>query len=213
MKWKIIACMYIVGLFFVISPSGFVQADMNVKECIENEDCGEDEAPAGTVEDSDTEGSGGTGSLLINLVKMAFALLLVLGLIYILLKFINKRSKRFQQVRGLENIGGVSVGSNKSVQLVRIGSKVFLVGVGENVELLREITDDETKEEILHNDSSEDNHPVGGLASLLQQKAAGKSENKHSSHFSQLFTTELEKLKRTRSSLLKQSKQKDDHYE
>lgn len=197
-------------------PNGAVQAATNVKECIENNDCSEKgETPAGTVEDEnrDTEGNASTGSLLINLFKMVLALLLVIGLIYLLLKFLQKKSKRFQQIKGLENIGGITVGPNKSIQIVRIGSKLYMVGVGENVELLEEITDEQAKEEILHNDSSGENQPGGGLTSFWQRKNGGKTDNNHSSHFSNLFATELEKLKRTRRSLLKQPKQKDDHYE
>lgn len=212
---KIMAGICLMGLLFVIYPNGLVQAEPNVKDCIDNEDCTEaDSQPADTADNqTETAESTGAGSLLINLVKMVLALLLVLGLIYGLLKFLNKRSKKFQQVKGLENIGGVSVGPNKSVQLVRIGSKVFLVGVGENVELLEEITDDETKNEILHNDRSGDNSAAGGLSALFPQKATEKNTNDHRNDFRQLFTAELEKLKQTRRSLLNQSKQKGDYDE
>lgn len=53
------------------------------------------------------------GSLLFDLIKMFFALLLVLALIYLLLNFLNKRNKLFQKIKTLENLGGISVGQNK----------------------------------------------------------------------------------------------------
>ncbi|SFA77431.1 flagellar protein FliO/FliZ [Lentibacillus halodurans] len=215
MKLKIMAIIGLIGLWCVIYPNGAAEASMNVKNCIENKDCTEtDEAPADTADNqqSETTGSVESGSLWMNLVKMVLALLLVLGLIYTLLKFLNKRSRRFQQIKGLENIGGISVGPNKSVQVVRIGSKVFLVGVGENVELLKEIIDEDTKRALLHRDDAGEHKSAGGLTSFLQQTMTGKSDYDHSNDFKKQFASELEKLKQTRNSLLK-SKQKDDHYE
>ncbi|CAM5186720.1 hypothetical protein UACE39S_04674 [Ureibacillus acetophenoni] len=52
---------------------------------------------------------------------MLFALLFVLGLLMFVLKFINKRSLNYQQNSLVRNIGGVSLGAQKSVQLIQIG--------------------------------------------------------------------------------------------
>ncbi|MFD1360350.1 flagellar biosynthetic protein FliO [Lentibacillus salinarum] len=217
MQRKVVAIICLMGLWGVLYPNSVVEAATNVKDCIENADCNEaDTAPADTTENDeerDAADSPGTGSLLMNIVKMIFALLLVLGLIYLLLKFLHNRNKRFQQVKGLENMGGVSVGPNKSVQVVRIGSKVFLIGVGENVQLLEEITDDETKKELVHNDHSDDHQAAGGLAALFQSKNTEKNAGDGNDDFKRLFSTELEKLKQTRRSLLHQSTQKDDRHE
>ncbi|SFD80357.1 flagellar protein FliO/FliZ [Lentibacillus persicus] len=218
MKWNRLVFICIIGLCLVAFPSETGHAASNVKDCIENQDCGEtDKTPAGTEQGeqqkTETDGSTGTGSLLINLIKMIFALLLVLGLIYILLKFLNKRSNRFQQGKGMENIGGISVGPNKSVQAVRIGSKVYLIGVGENVELLEEITDDATIEAILHKKHSVENQQINGLRSLLQQKSGSNKEEGQSSEFSKLFKSELDKLKRNRNKMIQKPNQKENHDE
>src|SRR5699024_12724182 len=66
-------------------------------------------------------------SLIFNVIKMIVALLLVLALIYVLLIFIKKRNKLTQQVKVLDNLGGISVGPNKSIQLVRIGDRKSVV--------------------------------------------------------------------------------------
>ncbi|UTR10855.1 flagellar biosynthetic protein FliO [Evansella sp. LMS18] len=103
--------------------------------------------------DAGENGSGtmGTGENTPNLfllsLQMFAALAFVIFLIYALLKFVNKRSRSFQQHSTIENIGGVGLGANRSVQVVKVGRKLFLVGVGETVQLIKEIEDpDEIKE-------------------------------------------------------------------
>ena len=73
-------------------------------------------------------------------IRFLLALALVVVLIYVLLKLMNKFTSKQGQLNNLENLGGVSVGMNKSVQLVKVGTKVYLLGVGDTVELLTEIT-------------------------------------------------------------------------
>lgn len=75
-------------------------------------------------------------------VKMIFALIFVLFLIYIALRFINKKNKWFDNGRSVENIGGTNLGNNKSLQLVKVGNSILVVGVGDSINLLKEITDE-----------------------------------------------------------------------
>jgi flagellar protein FliO/FliZ len=75
-------------------------------------------------------------------VKMIFALVFVLLLIYGALRFINKRNKWFDNGRSVENIGGTNLGNNKSLQLVKVGNSILVVGVGDSINLLKEITDE-----------------------------------------------------------------------
>ncbi len=79
-------------------------------------------------------------------VKMIFALLFVLLLIYGALRFINKRNKWFDNGRSVENIGGTNLGNNKSLQLVKVGNSILVVGVGDSINLLKEITDEKEAE-------------------------------------------------------------------
>ena len=41
----------------------------------------------------------------------------------------------------MKNMGGISLGQQKSVQLVVIGNQYYLIGVGDDIRLLKEITD------------------------------------------------------------------------
>lgn len=205
----------IVTILFLFSCNSKVDAKApNVLDCLEDnaaceEDTG-DKKPNKPVSEADTEADTDTsGSLVFSIVKTVFALLLVLALIYLLLKFLNKRNKLFSQVKALENLGGISVGQSKSIQVVRIGTKVFLVGVGENVELLQEITDEEVKKDLINKDGfdSNTNSTTHLLPSFLQPK---KDKQNGENNFNHLFSKELEKLKKNRE-IMKQ--QKEDKHE
>ncbi|MCA1320913.1 flagellar biosynthetic protein FliO [Bacillus tianshenii] len=82
-------------------------------------------------------------------VKMIFALGFVLLLIYGALRLINKRNKWFDNGRSVENIGGTNLGNNKSLQLVKVGNSILVVGVGDSINLLKEITDEKEADLLL----------------------------------------------------------------
>ncbi|MEC5422681.1 flagellar biosynthetic protein FliO [Virgibacillus sp. C22-A2] len=204
----------------IVFTGGVAAKPMNVVDCLEEDvDC-LDGSFSTDGEGSQTEQlieSESTGSLLFSLVKMFFALLLILALIYLLLKFLSKRSKLFHQVKALENLGGVSVGQNKSIQIVRIGTQVFLIGVGENVEMLHEITDNEVIEDLLHSEKAVQNEVSAGtlFSSILRKKSTEDmgSTIQDKGDFKKLFSGELEKVRKNREKLIKQNGQKEDKHE
>jgi flagellar protein FliO/FliZ len=81
----------------------------------------------------------------VDYIKMLFSLLFVIALIYVLLRFINKRSRLFGQAQMLDNLGGIPLGANRSVQLIKVGERILVLGVGESIQLLKEL---EGREEI-----------------------------------------------------------------
>lgn len=85
----------------------------------------------------------GGSNLFLDFIKIIFSLALVLALIYLLYRFAAKRTGRYKEGSNLKNLGGVSVGSNRSIQLIRLGDKVMVIGVGDNVQLLKEISEPE----------------------------------------------------------------------
>ena len=89
--------------------------------------------------------------------KNGFGAYFVVALFYGLMKFLNKRNLNFQRNQMVQNLGGLSLGAQKSVQLLQVGKTLYLVGVGEDVQLLREITDPEEVEALLalYNDRQE----------------------------------------------------------
>lgn len=156
----------------------------------------------------------GTGSLTISsFIKLFFALLFVLLLIYGLYRFVNKRTKSYQDYGALRNIGGISVGGNRSIQMVRVGKEILVVGVGENIQLLKEVTDPEAIEELLtHND---DQHVVLQPA-WEQLKEKIKSLNlkkvglKSPPSFQELLTERLKKMTAERKKSFESIKNQED---
>ena len=82
-------------------------------------------------------------------IKIFLALIVVLALLVFVLKFLNKRNLTYQNASTIRNIGGISVGAQKSVQVVQVGDSVFVVGVGDEVRLLKEIENEQEKQQLL----------------------------------------------------------------
>ncbi|WBL13282.1 flagellar biosynthetic protein FliO [Sutcliffiella sp. NC1] len=83
-------------------------------------------------------------------IKMFLTLGFVLLLLYFTLNFINKRNQWIGASKTVLNVGGTTLGNNKSVQLVKVGDSIFVLGVGDSINLLKEITNEEEKEVILN---------------------------------------------------------------
>jgi flagellar protein FliO/FliZ len=95
------------------------------------------------------DGGNSTSLSVFDALKMIFTLILVLGLLIFLLKFLNKKMKLPQETKYLQNLGGISLGQNKSIQLVKVGNRILIVGVGDTIELLQEINDEEEYKKII----------------------------------------------------------------
>ncbi|WP_037985683.1 flagellar biosynthetic protein FliO [Thalassobacillus devorans] len=205
----------------VLSPN-VVTARPSVIDCTENpglEGCreggsGAGEAP-GDSEGQNNEAAPSNDSMAWNLVQLLFSLLLVLGLIYGLLKFFNRKNKMFQKNRKLENIGGLSLGPNRSLQLVRIGDRVLVIGVGENVKMVTEIKDETSKQNLMQADQEEtlDDQLISRFFNKKDKKKPKTYQQSSSIQFQQLFEGELGDLKENRQRLLHNKKQREDYHD
>jgi len=74
--------------------------------------------------------------------KVIFFLLVIIGIFFAIVKFLSQKNK-IMFGRSLRSLGGVPLGQNKSIQVVEIGRSIYIVGVGENVQLLEKIDDQE----------------------------------------------------------------------
>lgn len=133
-------------------------------------------------------------------IRFLLALALVVVLIYVLLKLMNKFTSKQGQLNNLENLGGVSVGMNKSVQLVKVGTKVYLLGVGDTVELLTEITDQAFIDQLMNNSQVPGADLFSKVTQSFQQKQSKSEDNSspnetRNDSFSTLFKGELEQMK------------------
>lgn len=111
--------------------------------------------------------------------KMIFALLFVIILLSLLLKFVNKKSRSYSTGKMIQNLGGASLGGNRSLQVVRVGEKILVLGVGENVQLLDLVEEEREFNRLIdeYNEKmgQEPSHPaiVSKLAESWKEKRKG----------------------------------------
>ncbi|MDG0793556.1 flagellar biosynthetic protein FliO [Cohnella ginsengisoli] len=70
-------------------------------------------------------------------------LLMMIGGIVMLLRFVGRRNRGWWVNRSMRSLGGLTLGANKSMQIVEWNNRIYVLGVGENVQLLESITDPE----------------------------------------------------------------------
>ena len=132
------------------------------------------------------------------------------------MKFLNKRNLNFQRNQFVQNLGGLSLGAQKSVQLLQVGKTLYLVGVGEDVQLLREITDPEEVEALLalYNERQEfaaTSPYIAEVFSKFKRKDSAKVQNEQQKQdsFGNLFEKKLSEIKQERSDERERWKQKE----
>ncbi|MCE7794593.1 flagellar biosynthetic protein FliO [Salipaludibacillus sp. CUR1] len=203
-------------ILFLLIPAGtaaeetgdFGEEDRNVSEFLdlyenENQNSTDDTEPAGTFsEEENNENEAGAGAHSPNLFFIMLQLLLALGAvlfgIYALLKFINKRARNFSSHSTVQSVGGIGVGTNRSVQLVKVGDRLLVVGVGDSVNLLKEIDDPaEIKALMEKNESPQDlfDQSASKLTGWLKQKKDSRIND--SSPFHSLLDREMTEVKKT----------------
>lgn len=197
----------VLAIIFVLFPffSNITSASPNVEDCLNGAaDCEEEsvEPGAATDENDFLEENNANDSLFLNIIKLIFALLLVLALIFIAIRFLGKRNNLFQHVQALENLGGISLGPNRSIQIVRVGKKFYLIGVGDSVELLDEITDEQLIKQLTKQKESSSN-----FLQMAMDFKKNSSDKSSGTDFKNLFKTELDQLKQNRKTMINQYKE------
>lgn len=206
------------SILFLIKPfsASATPNGVSVGECIEHpEKCGgEGSTTKGDKAEEKEDPSLALGFM--DVVKMFFALLFVVVLLYFLMKLMNKNSRAYQQNRLVQNIGGTALGGNRSVQIVKAGNRLLVVGVGEEVRLLREITDKKEIEDLLDQYSTQldtviqPKHMAIKLLDTLKENLGQKSKNEDKDKsFKKLFESEMNQIKKDRKNSLQELKWKE----
>ncbi|MBF0705169.1 flagellar biosynthetic protein FliO [Alkalihalobacillus hwajinpoensis] len=168
MRQHMIGIMTLLLCFVLLVPHHVVAAtDGSVTDWL-TEDGDEPSAPQ---DEQPTEVEGPSTNVFFLLIKLVFYTIVVVGLIYLLIRFLSKRQQKIQHHSVFTPIGGTSLGNNKSVQMVKVGDSLYMIGVGDNVNLLKEIEDKEEVERIL----SQAEDQKSGF-SFMNQKHAGIQE-------------------------------------
>jgi len=134
-------------------------------------------------------------SVLMIFVQMFGALFLVICLIYLLLRFVNKRTRSFRSNRMIQHVGGVPLGANRSVQMVRVGDQLFVLGVGDSIQLIKEITDKGEIERLIEDQNQELNkmeEPIIKLSNWITRRIKlANQPSKNELGFKELLNRQL----------------------
>ena len=82
-------------------------------------------------------------------IKFIVSFIIVIGLLIVLLRFLQKRGNLVQTNGPIVSIGGHSLGNNRSLQVLLIGQTLYIIGVGETITLLRTISQGEEYQSLL----------------------------------------------------------------
>ncbi|WP_445488234.1 flagellar biosynthetic protein FliO [Niallia sp. 03133] len=155
--------------------------------------------------------STSVGLTFLDFIKMIFATIFVVAIIYIILKFINKRNHVYKSSQIMENLGGATLGANRSIQIVKIGKRLLIVGVGENIQLIKEIDDESEYNEILETYNRKVDQlvqPSDIVTKVMHavQKQPANIKNKDS--FAGYLKKQLQDISKERKELLKEIEKK-----
>jgi flagellar protein FliO/FliZ len=163
---------------------------------------------------TNNENEDSSKQLIILLFQLVFYTIIVVLMIYGLVKFLSVRQKKLQQNNIFNVLGGVSVGNQKSLQLVKVANKVYFIGVGEDVTLLKEINDETEISNLEAEIEAKQTSPIANQINRLLNKQGEKAEsNTDFRSFQNLMKQTMEKQKEKRNSIeqkLKNSNDKDE---
>ncbi|MBY0120683.1 flagellar biosynthetic protein FliO [Bacillus sp. S/N-304-OC-R1] len=193
-----------------IHAPAYAEQVNSVKDCIEHPDsCDQDHQPNKQETKADEPVKVGLNAW--DFIKMIFATLFVIALLYFLLKFINKKSRTFKSSQLVENLGGTALGTNRSVQLIKVGNRILVVGVGENIQLLTEIDDQEEYNQLISNYNEKMDQlvqPSDIVTKVLQRRKNIQPDNKKGNQFQNLLKQQLEEITKGRKQLYKEMEKK-----
>ncbi|EKN63679.1 flagellar biosynthetic protein FliZ precursor [Neobacillus bataviensis LMG 21833] len=92
---------------------------------------------------------GETSSLVPLAAKFIFSFAAIIMLLLLFLKFLKAKSKQISSQSPVYSMGGHSLGGNRSLQLMMIGKTLYILGIGNDVQLLRTIEPGEEQDAIL----------------------------------------------------------------
>lgn len=143
------------------------------------------------------------GELLGNMVWVMVALAIVIILIVLVIKWLSKRNQLWGANRSMRSLGGIALGQNSSVQVVEIGSRVYIIGVGQQITLLDKLVDPDEVTELMAALESQSNQawsPKDLTDKVKQwrnrrtnQENPGKEQWNSSSSFEQMLQSKLNK--------------------
>ncbi|WP_282154711.1 flagellar biosynthetic protein FliO [Cytobacillus gottheilii] len=143
--------------------------------------------------------------------KMIAATIFVVGLLYALLKVINKRNRTFQSTQLVENLGGTSLGNNRSIQIIKAGESLLIVGVGENIQVLKEINDPDEYSQMLSIYNSKMDQlvqPSDIVTKAINALRNPQSQKEKGNSFQTILKKQMDDMAQSRKKILDEMKKK-----
>ncbi|MCC3376226.1 flagellar biosynthetic protein FliO [Cohnella sp. REN36] len=106
-----------------------------------------------------------------DLLWVLFVLALMVVAIVFLLRFVGKRNRGWWMNRSLRSLGGLPLGTNKSMQIVEWNGRIYVLGVGDDVTLIECISDPEQVAALLAAQDVANAEAKPGLPPWLRQWA------------------------------------------
>jgi flagellar protein FliO/FliZ len=88
-------------------------------------------------------------SMGVSVFQFIFSFILIIGLLYWVLRYVSRKTKNLNSGGIFHGLGGHSLGGQRSVQMVMIGDTLYILGVGDNVQLIRTIPPGEEQTKML----------------------------------------------------------------
>lgn len=195
---KMMLVMVLVMLIASMSPN--LALSTSVLDELEGEEL--DENGGGETEEDDLFGGDDQGQSVFFLVLQSFFyLIVVIALIYALVRFLSIRQRKMGQSLLFQNVGGISLGQNKSLQLVKMNGKMYMLGVGDHISLIKEITDEDELRKIQMNADEQDSLVSNRVSSMLRWVTNLRGKSTENNPFQTVFEDSLKKQKQSRQNL------------
>lgn len=211
LKW-IIPLFVFTGTLFLGNETVFqaVPSSVKVAECLEKPDLCEPEQSQNSKDKEIKKAPSKVGIGFLDIVRMIAALFFVIGLLYFLLKFINRKSRSYQENNTVRHLGGTGLGGSRSIQVVKIGKRILVVGVGEDVSLLKEIDDPEEHNDILKRYEEQQEAFIQPVDFLNKAKTIwAQPKTNKSSDFNQELERKIKELKTSRKQAIQDLKNRE----
>jgi flagellar protein FliO/FliZ len=125
--------------------------------------------------------------------KFIGSFILIIALLYFVLKYLSKKTKMHQAGGPIHALGGHSLGNNRSLQMVMIGETLYIVGVGEDVNLIRTIPPGEEQTKLLEAMAEKPIDPVSNWGTQIKKSAQVKWEELYQNQLKELLNRDKNK--------------------
>ncbi|WP_197277466.1 flagellar biosynthetic protein FliO [Bacillus sp. FJAT-27245] len=168
MSWRKTILLLAASLLFVLVPLNQASAkEKSIYDVLEKKSKNENNESVQINEPEDT-------SVLPYAIKFIFSFLLIIGLLYAVLRYLSKKGNPLNKGGLFHGIGGHSLGNNRSVQLLMVGDTLYILGVGESINLLRMVPPGEEQTRLLEMVAEKQGDPIADWGAKLKKTSQEK---------------------------------------